>query len=45
VNSFWGLGWADPFPDEYSYLEEDLVGEEGGMIGDFVYPESRYSHE
>lgn len=38
INSFWSIGWADPFPDSFSNIDEEfLINRE-----DLVYHKSRY---
>ena len=39
VNSFRGIGWPDPFPDEFSSCEKDFLK----YRYELVYQEARYS--
>lgn len=43
INSFWGIGWSDPFPDEYSSIEPELCQ----MLSEdqLIYHESRYYYD
>ena len=41
VNSFWTIGWPDPFPDEHSNIDGLFLDNEK----DLVYNESRYTEE
>jgi len=44
VNSFAGIGWTDPFPDEHSGIEKPLFS--GGYDPNIlIYPESRYRED
>ena len=43
INSFWGMGWSDPFPDEHSSIEPELA--DMIMEGKLIYNESRYEYD
>ena len=37
VNSFWSIGWPDPFPDEHSAVDQEFLRDREAL----VYPPSR----
>ena len=39
VNSFWNIGWPDPFPDEHSSIDREFLVDRDALI----YHESRYN--
>ena len=41
INSFWTIGWPDPFPDEHSNADKDFLRNKE----DLVYQDSRYVKE
>ena len=38
INSFWNIGWPDPFPDEHTDSDQDFLRNKE----DLVYRDSRY---
>lgn len=41
VNSFWNIGWPDPFPDEHSSMDREFLVDRTAL----VYEEARYHEE
>ena len=41
INSFWNIGWPDPFPDEHSSIDQEFLKNKE----DLVYAPSRYVAE
>ena len=41
INSLWSIGWPDPFPDEFSGIEQDFLRNND----DLVYHKSRYTED
>lgn len=32
INSFWNIGWPDPFPDEHSAIDQDFLRDKKELV-------------